>query len=166
MFDIKKLKEDYKTHPRILELRLVLYYTMLSRAYGINKATEFYIALCQIMGIDWQKINGIINQLPKIRYLEKKDKKRYRQELVFMGFLYDETRYFIAKNIVNVSPASLYRKDAGLNVDDFLSEEWLERLDETVTICGIPQYALEAKRFIQSYQEFMEVLGNVSASKI
>lgn len=156
----------YKVHPRILELRVILYYTMLARQYGANKATEFYKSISHIMAVDWQKINGIINQIPKIRHLERIDKRRFRQELVFMGVLYEESRYFIAKFILNVSSSSMYRKDAQLNPDDFLNEKWLDELDDSVAICGIPQYALEARRFIEGFTTFMETLGNVSAPKI
>lgn len=158
--------EQYKEHPRILELRVVLYYSMLVRQYGVNKAIDFYKSICQLISVDWQKMNGIINQMPKIRHLEKLNIKRFRQELVFMGVLYDESRYFIAKYILNVSPATMYRKDAGLNPEHFLSEQWIEELDNSVTICGIPQYALEAKRFIEQFSIFMETLGNVSAPKV
>lgn len=158
--------QEYKYHPRILELRIILYYTMLVRQYGTSKAVEFYKAICNITAVDWQKISGLINQVPKIRYLEKVNKKRFRQELVFMGVIYEESRYFIARFILNVSPATMYRKDAGLSPDEFLTTEWLSELDNSVTICGIPQYGLEARRFIENFSTFMETLGNVSAPKI
>jgi hypothetical protein len=157
---------EYKRHPRILELRVILFYTMLSRQYGTHKATEFYRSMCKIMNVDWQKINGMINQIPKIRYLERYDKRRFRQELVFMGTLFKESRYFIAKHILNVSPATMYKKTAGLKYDDFMSEEWLDKLDDSVAICGIPQYALEAQRWVESFNNFMETLGNVSSPKV
>lgn len=158
--------KEYKNHPRILELKVILYYTMLARQYGANKATEFFKSMCFIMAVDWQKINGMINQIPKIRHLERVDKRRFRQELVLMGWLYDESRYFIAKFILNVSPATMYRKQAQLNPDDFLTEEWLQKLDDSVAICGIPQYALEARRFLDAFIIFMETLGNVSSPKV
>lgn len=158
--------KEYQNHPRILELKVILYYTMLARQYGPNKATEFYKNLCYIMAVDWQKINAMINQIPKIRHLERIDKRRFRQELVFMGLIFNESRYFIARYILNVSPATMYRKDAKLNPDDFLSEEWLSKLDDSVAICGIPQYALEARRFLDGFSTFMETLGNVSTSKV
>ena len=157
---------EYKTHPRILELRVILFYTMLSRQYGTHKATEFYRSMCKIMNVDWQKINGMINQIPKIRHLERYDKRRFRQELVFMGTLFKESRYFIAKHILNVSVSGMYRKDAGLKVEEFLSQEWLDKLDDSVAICGIPQYALEARRFLDGFKTFMETLGNVSSPKV
>lgn len=157
---------EYKYHPRILELKVILYYTMLARQYGPNKATEFYKNLSYIMAVDWQKINVMISQIPKIRHLERVDKRRFRQELVFMGLIYGESRYFIARFILNVSSSTMYRKDAQLNPDDFLSEEWLDKLDDSVAICGIPQYALEARRFLDGFKTFMETLGNVSAPKV
>jgi hypothetical protein len=158
--------QEYKYHPRILELRVILYYTMLVRQYGVSKAVEFYKAICNITAVDWQKINGLINQMPKIRHLEKVNKKRFRQELVFMGLIYEESRYFISRYILNVSPATLYRKDAELNPEGFINSDWLSDLDNNVTICGIPQYGLEARRFIENFSTFMETLGNVSAPKV
>ena len=163
---MEEIKLQYKYHPRVLELRLILFYTILVREYGANKANGFFQSFCELMTLDWQKINGIINQSSKIRQLEKMDRTRYRQELVFMGWLYDESRYFLAKNILNLSTTVLYRKSANLNLEDFLNEEWLDRLEETVTVCGLPQYGLEAKRFLDAFKQFMETLGNVSSSKV
>lgn len=161
MEDIQK----YKVHPRILELRVILIFRNLINEYGLNKATELFKMLCTLMTVDWQKMNGLVNNVFKIRRLEKTNKERFRQEVVFMGNLYGESKYFIAENYLNVNVDTLYRKSNNLKLEDFLDDDWLNELDSNVTICGIPQYALEAQRFIEAFTIFARTIGNVSTSK-
>lgn len=158
--------QKYKDHPRILELRIIMIYRNIANEYGVNKATELFQALSKIMNVDWQKINGIINNVYKIRRLEKLDRKRFRQEVVFMGHIYGESKYFIAQNYLNIHIDTLYRKTQQLKLSDFVTTDWLGELDNNVQICGIPQYATEAARFLHSYTILMETLGRVSTSKI
>jgi len=157
--------DEYKTHPRILELRVTAYYNMLVQEYGVNRTSNFLKTFCEMTYVDFQKINGIVNQYVKIRHLEKLNKTRYRQELVFMGHVYGETKYFISKKLLNITVGYLYKKGLNLLVEDFVNTEWLAILDNNVVICGIPQYALEAKRFVDAFEHFKEVLGNVSTPK-
>lgn len=163
---MEQIKFDYKYHPRILELRVIAYYNVLARQYGVNGAIGFYKAFCELMMVDWQKINGIIQQATKIRFLEKKNRKRYRQEIIFMGWLHDESRYFLANNLLGLTVTTLYKKKSGYKVDEFATEAWLDELDNSVAVCGLPQYALEAKRFLDSFKGFLETIGNVSTPKI
>ena len=66
--------DEYKTHPRILELRVTAYYNMLVQEYGVNRASNFLKTFCEMTYVDFQKINGIVNQYVKIRHLEKLNK--------------------------------------------------------------------------------------------
>jgi len=157
--------ESYKLHPRVLELRVVMIHNILATEYDINVATNLYRAMCDAFRIDWQKVNGIISQQHAVRRLSKLNKPRFRQELVFMGMLYDETRYYIAQRYLKLSKSSLYRKDMQLKPADFVSEEWLAELDENVVICGIPIYRFEAERFLTNLDIFLEGLGRVSVPK-
>ena len=102
--------DEYKTHPRILELRVTAYYNMLVQEYGVNRASNFLKTFCEMTYVDFQKINGIVNQYVKIRHLEKLNKTRYRQELVFMGHVYGETKYFISKKLLNITVGYLYKE--------------------------------------------------------
>ena len=78
-----------------------------------------------------------------------------------MGHVYGETKYFISQKLLNINVGYLYRKGLNLLVEDFVSTEWLAILDNNVVFCGIPQYALEAKRFVDAFEHFKEVLVNV-----
>lgn len=157
--------EKYKLHPRILELRVVMVHNIITTEYNVNIATNLFRHLCDMFRIDWQKISGIISQQHTVRKLSKINLKRFRQELVLMGMLYNETRYYVAERYLSLSKTSVYRKVMQLKPEDFISEKWLEELDANVVICGIPIYRFEAERFLAHLDIFLETLGRVSVPK-
>lgn len=156
--------EKYQRHPRILELRIVLVFTNLANAYNYNTAMDFFQALCKIFQCNWQLLSGILNNVYNIRSLEKKDKLRFRQEAIFMGILFNETRYSIVKNYLDLSLPSIYKKE--LNYENYVTQDWLDKLDANIAICGVPAYKLEATRFVEGMEGFLEVVGRVSLPKI
>lgn len=157
--------DAYKTHPRLLELRVMLIYQALINEYDINVASNLFRALANTLRIDWTKLNAIISNHFKIRRLEVIDKKRYRQEVILMGMLYGETRYYIAERYLNLNRTTVYRSSYQLQPEAFISQEWLDELDSNVTICGVPVYRFEAERFVNALSNFLEVLGYVFVSK-
>jgi len=155
----------YQRHPRILELRLIMIYKSLTENYDANTASNLFKDLCDVFRLNWTLISGILNRNFEIRRLSKKNKKRYQQEVVFMGVLFNETRYYIAQQYLGIAVSSIYRNSMNLKPERFLSQEWLDELDEHVVICGNPNYRLEAEKFIEGLIHFLEALGRVSLPK-
>ena len=56
-------------------------------------------------------------------------------------------------------------KENNFDVEHFVTEDWLLKLDETVVLCGIPQYRNEVERFVETLENFLEVIGHVSVAK-
>jgi|LGOV01.1.fsa_nt_gb hypothetical protein len=158
--------DEYKLHPRLLELRVVMIHHIIAKEYDLNVATNLFRILCDMFRIDWQKVNGIISQQRAVRRMYKTDRLRFRQELVLMGACNNEARYYIAERYLNLNKTTIYRKEMKLKMSDFISERWLEELDENVVICGIPIYRFEAERFLTHLDIFLGALGRVSISKI
>ena len=156
--------EQYQNHPRILELRIILMFKTISKAYDYNTAIDLFQALSKVFRCNWQLVNGIINNVYNIRALEKRNKIRFRQEVVFMGLLYNETRYVAVKNYLDLSLPAVYAKY--LQYENFVTRDWLDELDQHIAICGIPHYRLEAERFIEGMGTFLEALGRVSIPKV
>ena len=156
----------YRTHPRVLELRLISIHHKISRAYDLNTATEFFRSLCGVFKCNWQIISGILANHFNIRRLSKLDKMRFRQEMIFMGLVYGETRYYIAKELLNITQKTMYAKSNKTKPEDYINQKWLDGLDKNVTVCGVDTYRLEAERFVESYNYFLEAVGNVSLSKV
>ena len=156
----------YKTHPRILELRIISLHYKLSRAYDLNTATEFFKSLCAVFRCNWQIISGILANHFNIRRVSKMNRVRYRQEMIFMGLVYGETRYYVAKELLNITQKTMYAKTNKTKPEDFITQKWLDELDKNIIVCGVSVYKLEAERFIESYGYFLEAVGNVSPSKI
>lgn len=162
--EIKGLTIDkYQKHPRILELRLIMLFKTIHQAYDYNSAFEFFQSLAKLFRCNWQLLSGVLNNVFKIRDLEKKDKNRFRQEVVFMGLLYNESRYAIVKNYLNLSLPSIYKKE--LQFENFITQRWLDDLDKNIVLCGIDGYKLEVLRFLEGLENFLEGLGRVSIPK-
>lgn len=155
----------YVYHPRILELRLIMYHKTLSQEYDFNMATEFFRQLSTLFRCNWNFLNGIISNSPRIRALSRTDKRRYQEEVIFMGALFDESRQYVAKTHLKMAKETIYRRENRYRLDDFITQEWLDKLDVNVTICGLEHYKVEALRFIEGLERFFEVMNYVSPSK-
>jgi hypothetical protein len=155
----------YKEHPRMLELRMVLQFTIISTEYGHNKAMFIYQKLCEIFRVDFAKISTVLNALPSVTMLSRKNKWRYRQEVMVLGKLYNETRVDAGSKYLQKHATTIYRYPEFYDPNIYVNEEWLGGLDETVAICGVETYRLEVLRFIEDFEFFLEVMGNISLSK-
>ena len=156
------INSSYKTHPRILEIRLMLIFNNLVRNYQYAKAIRIVEVFCDLFAVNFKNILTIVNNDYKIRRMRKTNKERWLQEVVFMGELYDESRYFIAENYLARHGTYLYSGQYNLKIENFVDHEWLRGLDSSVTICGIPHQKLEAERFIIGLEQFLKVLGRLS----
>lgn len=145
----------YKEHPRILELRLASYKTQLARNYGDEQAMEILHKLADLFQCNWTMLVGVFNKDHKILNAMAAGSIRRKQEVIFMGYLYGETRYYIAEHYLGMSVNYLYQNRDTHNPDAYVTEEWLEPLDDEIHICGARSYATEAKRFIISMDNFM-----------
>lgn len=155
----------YKEHPRMVELRLTLMFGVVSTEYGHNKAMTIFQKLCEMFRIDFAKLSTILNSLPSIHMLRKKSKWRYRQEVMFLGRLNNESKQQTAAKYLQRHYTTVYRQPEFHDPDTFVTQEWLNGLNDNVVICGVEAYRLEAIRFIEDFEFFLEVLGNLSLSK-
>lgn len=156
----------YRNHPRILELRLAMLHKLMAEEYSAEIAVKFLHSLCDLFRCNWNVINQIINNVYNIRQMSKDSKKRWRQELVFMGMTLNETRYAIAKRYLDLNISNSYRKEYNLTPSNFLTQEWVDELDASVVVCGLSAYRFEAERFMQEYDNMLEVMGRVLTSKV
>lgn len=154
----------YKEHPRILELRLILLFSVVATEYGHNKAVEIFKSLSEIFRVDFTKLHTVINAMPSIKRMRTTDKYRYRQEVIFMGRLFNETRSDVATKYLQRHFTTVYRKPEIHKIERFLDEEWLADLEDNVVICGVESYRLEVLRFLEAFEFFLEVMGNLSLS--
>lgn len=155
----------YREHPRVLELRIIMIFNALATHYDNNIAMTLMRNLSDVFYSNWTLISGILNNWAVIRRMEKTNKTRYRQEVIFMGLVFGESRYYIADTYLGLSKSAVYRKSLGLVPDDFITQEWLDELDNSITICGASHYKLEAIRYVEGFNMFREALGNVYTSR-
>lgn len=155
---------SYKEHPRMLELRLILLFSIVATEYGHNKAVTIFQKLSEIFRTDFAKLQTVINSMPSIQQMRRTDKWRYRQEVIFLGHLYNETRGTVATKYLQVHYTTIYRMPEVHRLDNFVTQRWLDQLDDSVVICGVEAYRLEVLRFLEDFEFFLEVMGNVHLS--
>lgn len=152
----------FRKHPRVIELRVLVLFNVLIDEYGIDKATNFFRSFAELSTIEWNRISGILNSFYTIKRLERADLKRYRQEVLFMGLLWGDARFYAATHYLKISKTTLYSRENELNPSDFIDQAWLDELSNEVTICGQEAYKIEGIRFLEALHHLTEVLGNVS----
>lgn len=150
--------EKYKTHPRILELRLVSIHSRFVSEFGYEQTAGMWQTFCEIGKMNWTIIASVFSRKDVITELNFTNKKQFRQEMIFMGMLYGETRAKVSKKYLNISKRMLYESEHGYaDPKVFLTDEWLDNLDYSVKIAGAKAFSLEIERFLN----FLDALRNV-----
>jgi hypothetical protein len=149
--------EDYREHPRILELKFSLFFANLRREYNYNDTIHIFRGLALSFQCNWEIIKGLIDNIFEMRRLEKIDWLRFRQEVLFIGYLKGKTKYQMAKEI-GVKPALFYSTKYPYDAEKFADKNWLKELDKNVTLAGIPQYKIELEKFITGMDVLKEAL--------
>lgn len=149
--------EKYKFHPRVMEMRLAMMKNLIVKQYGEEIAMGFLKVLCEMWGCNWSLLIGIFNKDNKIINHSSVSPRRKKQEIIFMGYLYGETRYHISKHYLDMSTNYLYQSKEEHNPENYVDERWASFLDDEVSVCGVRSYSIEAKRFIISFDNFIGV---------
>ena len=156
--------EPLRTHPRVVEIRLVLLHEAMCRNWGAAKGTELMKIFADFFRLEWAKINTILTQAHTIKNIRGKKRSIFKQEIVFSASIYNEPLWYIATHHLQVSPNYFYRRNNFYRLERFVTEEWVKNLDTGVAVCGIEGLRLEAIKFLENFTQFMEVFGNVSVS--
>ena len=154
---------EYREHPRIIELKVVLIHDALAREYSEQVATGYFQFFCSTFRINWTFISGILAQKYNIKRLGVTNRHRYYEEILFMGEAYDETKYHVATKYMGVSRAYVYKQE--FSTATWLNEDWAEELDASVNVCGNKAYRDEAINLLEAIENLQAVLGYVSISK-
>lgn len=146
---------DYKKHPRILELRFIHTYDTWNKEFG-NMTDDLMTGLAEAFRCDITKLRAVASQAPTIRTMVKKYESRWLQEIIFLGHLWGETRYALVKKWIKRSLRTIYGRPE-YQVEGFVSQEWLDKLDQEVVACGLKPYAVEVERFLDMLENFKRV---------
>lgn len=149
---------EYKKHPRILELRLIAKHSLFVSEFGYERTARLWETFCEVGRMNWTIIASIFSRKDSIAELNITDKIRFRQEMIFMGMVYGETRAKVGKKYLNVSKRILYESEGNYaDPRSFVNEDWLDKLDYNVRIAGASAFSLEIERFLS----FLDSLQNV-----
>lgn len=144
---------NYRKHPRILELAIMLIYKRYLFEYGASPAVEFIRALAKLVGVNPDYIGAILQQAPNIRRMEKTNRIRMAQEYAFTCYVYGFSKREMAK-VLGLSRSTIYKTPELYEPDQFVDSKWLEGLDRFVTVCSQSVYSFDASRFIELYSDY------------
>lgn len=147
----------YRYHPRILELRLAMIKIQIDRQYGDEASISYLQTLAEMFQCNWTLLVAIFMKDHRIASNPDISLKRRKQEVIFMGELYGETRHYISNHYLGMSSNYLYQSKGEHNPAYFANEAWLKEMDSEVVACGVRAYALEAKRFVVAFDNFIKV---------
>lgn len=156
----EELLRRYKTHPRILEIRLILLFDIFEKELGYSGARSLFSGICYGFKRNMDIINMVISRRYDIKRSSKTKKIAWRQEVMFMGLCYGESPYKIARNYLHMSPVNMYRENAYCNPDDYVTDEWLRNLDDEVFIVGGEMYRNEVSSFLDIMEGVDAALKN------
>ena len=151
----EKELESYRTHPRVLEIRFMLLFDMFEKELGYGQAIKSFQAICDAFNCNMTLLQAIINRRFDIKKRSKTNFRRWRQDVIFASYVYGESTYKVAKSYFNVKPETIYAQKYIYDIEIFLTNEWLSKFDDDVTLCGQYAYKNEIIRF-------MEVVDNMN----
>lgn len=155
-----ELLDKYKKHPRMVEVKFIMFFDLLEREYGYEGARKIIAAFCTAFNRNMDVLDVVINKRFDIKRKSKTNKTRWIQEVVFLGTCYKEKPYTIAKYYLNTSPSNFYRHSMSksYDTDQFLTDEWLRNLDDEVQVTGNIIYRNEVKAIVEILESFKRVL--------
>lgn len=156
----QELLTQYRKHPRVLEVRLILLFDLFEREFGYNGVMNIFDGLCIGFKRSKELLDTVLARRFDIKRKSKTSKVKWRQEVMFMGMCYGETPYKIAKNYLLISPSNLYRKSDAIVYDPrtFVTDEWLRDLDDEAKIATNKLYRDEIKGFLEVIDSLTNVL--------
>lgn len=149
--------EKYKKHPRVLEIRLCVFFHLMEREYGFQGAMNLVDSICRAFKCNSTMINAVINRRFEIIRNQKVKQQLWRQEAIFMGYVYGVTAYKVAKHYFKINPNTFYSQADIYSIDRFCDNKWLSEMDNRVMLCGQDIFKLEVDRFL----EVLDVLADM-----
>lgn len=117
-------------HPRLLELKAVIIIDNLSLKIGTTLAYKTIKALLDVKGLDFKIIENITRHYTSIKRLKGVNKKRYLQEVLLLGLLWNKSAGETSKTYLGRS-VNIFR-DNGKVMAGFIDDNWVNELDSEV----------------------------------
>ncbi len=157
LVDIKDV-QDYKYHPRLLELRVSGIYNNLIKEFGRQEADDYIKAMCTLFNLPYSLLVNVLRQHHKIQHDQFISAERKKQEQIFMGALWGESRYTIATKYMGLkSHNSIYQDPKKHNFKHYATPAWLAKLDDEVMVAGAENLKLVIINFLKAFETFVDL---------
>jgi len=151
--------EKYKTHPRVLEIRLILLYDLFEREFGLNGAQSIFENFIKMFKCQESPIKVVLNKRFDIkRGSANSRKKMWRQEVIFMGTCYGESTYKMCKDFLHINPSNIYTQSELYDPKIFVTQKWLDELDRQTNSSFENFTRVEINRFLEGINGLTNVL--------
>jgi hypothetical protein len=150
--------EKYKKHPRVLEVRFMLFFDLLEKEYGFQGAMKFVESICRVFNCNITFLNALINRRFDIKRNSKRKWRLWRQEVIFTSYIFGESVYKVARDYLHIQPQTIYKQHELYNINEFCTNEWLELFDNQTLFCGQESYRLEVVRFMAVIEDMTNIL--------
>lgn len=150
---------EYKKHGRVVELELCLLHNSFVKNFGVDRAYSIFKTISDAFDLNWTFIVSILNRKDAVFQSRFLNRKRFLQEILFIAYLNDEALRVALRKYSFLNRNAIFKigKEA-YDVESFISEEWLEKLDYSIVVAGVDAYRLEGYRFLLSMKSLKDVL--------
>lgn len=154
---MEKILSEYRSHPRVVERRLMVIYDRASRILSAENVDAFFGFICERHHIKANVISQVMASKVQVEGAIR-DALTDRQELIFVGALYGEKRSTVATNDLGVTSGFLYQDKALHNPEFFITKDWLTDMDNRIVSLRVDTWYHEAVRFVEHAQLYMSIM--------
>lgn len=149
----------YKKHARILEVRLFSIRSILTNHYGEEKGMDMLKQMSDMFGCTWQLLAPIFTAGPKLKKGAIDPGQMFnKQEMILSAHIFGEDRAYVARKFLQASTSYIYQNAKDHSVDQFITDEWLSKLDRQPIVITTPVSQRQALDFVDKYHTFVQMI--------
>ena len=160
----EELLRKYRDHPRIMEIRFSVFFECLAREFGYDKGMQMFEKICSGDNRDSFTAQRLISQRFSIMRHKKINRVKWRQSVLFMALCYNQSLSKVCKYLLNCSNSILYRIDGLYSPTTFVTQEWLDSLDDEIVIAENPYIREQLRGMIITFDGLATALIGFNAT--
>ena len=153
----EKDKENYKHHPRVLEVRFSMLMQIMEKEFGVVGTEKFLDTVCKVYSLNTEIMHQIFNNRFEIRRMSVTNRVEWFKTMVFVGYLYGIKPYTVATYMgYNKS----YPYVCKLNEKELTSQDFLNKLNDQICLCRMSTHKVVLENFMDLANSFGKVFND------